>query len=227
MVQTLAETRRDVRSHVDESVEAFWEDSELDRWIWEAARDIARQGEVLQAVRSIDTTAGRVNYDLPEDLLRIHRVEHRRSSGYIQPLEPRQIGELDDVWWTNRESGGLPLFYSVYGTPGIEGSQLYVFPVPSDTVKDGLRIFYLRLPRKPLQDKDPVEVPAGWEDLISLYVEVNALRKAGSPRWREAQEMYDAKLESMIRMTRSFTDQQSSFITGREAYPFWLPPFDY
>lgn len=210
MTATLAETRADVRDHLDELVPAFYPDLTLDRWIYEGARDVARRGEVLQDVQSYTLQADQVNYDAPPDMVRIHRVEYRQSTSYVYALEYRTIDSMDDVWFTSREvAGSLPEYWSFWGTPGIASSQIYIYPIVSNATADGLRVFYYRLPHKPEVDTDPVEVPAGWEDLVVLYCEMNALRRAGSARWQEAQTMYEARLLTLIEVTRQFTDQQT------------------
>lgn len=208
---TLEEMRQDVRDHIDEAVPAFWDNTMLDRWIWEAARDIARKTTSLQSKKDYDLVANQVTYDVPLDMIQVHRVEFRQTPTYCYALEYRTIDGMDDIWFTSREvAGSQPMYWAIWGTPGLESSQLYIYPIVSSNIEDGLRLYYYRLPRKPVEDDDQVEVPAGWEDLVPLYCEMVALRRGGSPRWQEANALYQERLGAMMEVTRQWSDQQTT-----------------
>ncbi len=207
---TLQELVDDTRSHLDESQPQFYEPQELVRWIWEGLRDVARRAEVLQAHRSYTIEANRLTYPAPEDALRLYRVEYRQSSSQIWMLDYVPLNELDAYSGQSREiPGSIPQLWSFWGTMGGPNSQIYLFPAPSSTIADGMRVYYYRLPIRPdAGDMDaPVDIPVGWEDLIPLYVEQVALRKARDPRYQEAAALYEARLGQMIDLTRHATDQ--------------------
>lgn len=211
---TLLDLRTDVRSHVDEQTAVFWTDEELNRWCNEALREIARRSETLQNQKSYTVIANQEAYILPEDMLRIYRVEYRRTSDYRVPLEFRPFNEMDSVWGFSRTGGGTPDFYSIWSYPGEGGQGLYIYPIPSETLNDGLRVFYYALPRNLESDDDVAEIPAGWEDLVPLYVEYTARRKEASDnRWREAYELFESRLKEMMKTTRNWSDQQN-FLVG-------------
>lgn len=210
MAVPLLELVEDARSIIDESVAAFWTPDELNRWIYHGARDIARRTETLRDVKSYVVEANRFSYDAPELLLRMHRAEYRRA-GVVWPLEIKPLLEMDSLWWisANEVPVGTPQWLTSWGTPGIGGSQLRLYPTPSETLDDGFRLYFYRLPMKPEQPDDLVEVPVGWEELVTMYVEWRALRKAGSQRAREAKEAYETSLADMMAVTRQPSDQAS------------------
>lgn len=216
---TYGELKEDVLNHLDATLSGFWENAEILRWCNEALRDVARRSEVLQTVSSYTINANQITYPLPEDMLRIYRVEYRSSSSYIKPLEFQPLQTMDDIWYWSREvTGSQPDYYSIWGYPGGDESALYIFPIPSETLADGLRIFYYRLPRKMLNDYDIADIPAGWEDLIPLYVEHVARRKeARDQRWQEALQLYEERLQQMMDVTRQWTDQQTNAMTAPES----------
>lgn len=220
---TLVDLRTDIRSHLDELTATFWEDAELNRWANEALRDVARRTEVLQKDRSYTIVADQIAYPFPEDMIRIYRVEYRQSDSYIKPLEYKSFQELDDIWYTSREvTGALPYFYSLWGYPGGAENGIYIYPIPSDTIADGLRAFYYGLPRTMIKDEDPAEIPAGWQDLVPLYAEYVARRKeAQDSRWREALELYEMRLKELHSVSRHWTDQQTSISADNRGLPFW------
>lgn len=226
MVATAAELLADVRQHLDETAAQFWTDDVLYYWMYEALRDVARRTECLEDVKRYTIVGGQQQYDLPTDMLRINRVVYRQTTGYTYSLQLSTLQNLDDVWGTAQEiAGSQPYWCAVWGTPGMGTQQLYLYPTPSTTLDDGLRVFYYRLPKKPgsTHPGDPVDIPSGWEDLVPLYVEIVARRKeARDSRWKEAQALYEARLEAMVETTRQWHDQMNFLGRETSGYPIWL-----
>lgn len=224
---TLADLRLDIRSRVDELTANFYTDADIDRWANESLRDVARRGEVLQAIKVYDIIGNQVSYDAPADMIRIYRAEYHQSSSYTIPLEYQPLASMDDIWYTSRTvPGSIPYYWSWWGFPSDQDrSQVYLYPVPSANLAQGLWLFYYRLPRKMTNATDPADIPAGWEDLVPLYAEVVCRRKDNDRRWQEAQELYEAKLQHLFEVSRQPTDQMT-FISGNAngvgRLPGWL-----
>lgn len=212
-MSTLAECRQQTRSHLDEQTEKFWDDtSEIDIWIYEAAKDIARRAEVLSDTHVIRTKADQRTYDFPPDLLRVHKVVYENDDGTAYTLEFVPIAQMDDYHGGVRYNGtGRPSHWSSWGFSG-DSQQFVLDRAPSEHAN--LVLYYYRLPRKPVADSDPVEVPAGWETLIPLYAEHVARRKDNDGRWQEAYTLYREQLEEMKRVTRNHSDQATVFSPG-------------
>lgn len=227
---TLTDLLADCRQHLDETNAIYWTDAVLVYWIYEGLRDVARRTECLEDVKRYTIVGGQQQYDLPTDMLRINRVVYRQSTGYTYALQLSSLQNLDDVWGTAQEvAGSQPYWCAVWGTPGLGTQQLYLYPTPSTTLDDGLRVFYYRLPKKPdvNAEANPVDIPSGWEDLIPLYVEIVARRKeARDSRWKEAQDIYEARLAEMVDVTRQWHDQMLTFGEETSGYPIWLTQGD-
>jgi hypothetical protein len=206
---TLKDLRDDVRSHLDETIAEFWTEDELDRWVYEGLRDVARRTECLPATKAITLISNQAEYEAPTDMLRIHKVEYVQDSSTSYLLNYVPFHNIDDIWYHSRQvAGSNPHTWTFWGYPG--NGKIYVYPSTSSTVKDGLLVYYYRLPRKLSSPEDPADIPSGWEDLIPLYVEVLARRKESKDtRWRDAQLLYEQRLEDMIRHTRLPSDQAS------------------
>lgn len=231
---TLAELITDCRSHLDESIAGFWDDVELARWCWEAARDIARRTEWNQKTSTQDIVANQQTYTVPDEMLRAFRVEYRQTASYSYALEIKDFHNMDDLWITGRQvSGSQPYACAFWGAPGSRDGtaarqQLYLYPTPSAAVTNGLILYYYAIPKK-VDTNDfnaTVEVPSGWEDLVPLYVEVVARRKESrDARWREAFDLYEMRLAELMKHTRSWSDQQDTSFSGVAGYgalPAWL-----
>lgn len=191
----------------------FWESDELTAYINEACREIARRSETLKKWKSYKVEAGREAYPFPEDMFRIYRVEYRRSSDSAQVLEYQPFQSMDDIWFRSRgTTGGDPIYWTEWSYPGAADNGLYIYPIPSDTISDGLRVMYYALPRLMISEDDIAEIPAGWEDLAVLFVEYKARRKeAQDNRWQEAYELFETRLKEMLKTTQHWTDQQTYF----------------
>lgn len=224
---TLLELRTKARRRLDELTARFWADADLDDWINEGARDLARRAEVLQTTDTITAIAGQQQYALPTDVLRVHRVEWSRqgtfdSTAQITALEYRPFNTMDSVWWSSQmTTTGDPYWYTMWGYPPT--LNLILYPVPDETVAQGLKVYYYRSPATATADGDTVEVLGGWDDLIVDYCEYSALRKDADPRWQEAKALFEAKVQNLIETSRHWTDQAGTFTTDRAGVlPAWI-----
>lgn len=168
-------------------------------------------------------TSGKQTYSLPTDFIKAQRVEYVQSASNRYALEFRSIDEMDDVWYSSRTTTGQPTFWTMHGFAGADSNQVYIYPAPTSGVS--IDFFYYRVPRKPVADNDVVEVPAGWEDLVPLYVEILCRRKDDDLRWKEAAELYDDRLESFIASVQQPTNQMRQFSGSGPAGPSWMDWF--
>lgn len=227
---TLLEVRTDVRSRLDETNAAsgYFTDTELNRWINEAQRDIARRAEVLQSFNtSVNAVVGTAKYNLPSDVIRVHRIEFvPTGSTQVYPLESRTYDELDQYWGVNPTTQrSYPSYYAIWGVPGGTSLQVQFYPVPSNT--GVFNIYYYRLPGALTADGNTLDIPEGWQDLVALYCEYVAKRKLRDSTWSEAKQLYDESLENLVAVSRDYTDSPRSLIYRGSAVPQWLYEFDY
>jgi hypothetical protein len=226
MTVTLLTMRTDVRAHLDEATASFWTDAQINSFINDALRDIARRTETLQTITTVAVSAGTRNYTLnfSPNIIRVHRVEFDPGpgSGPIYPLEARQFYELDHIWGVNQtQTRAYPDYWALFGFP--PSLQIYLYPVPSQA--GNLNVWYYRLPNVVSADTDVLDIPEGWWDLVTLFAEYQALRKDADPRFADAKAIYEEKLGQMIDMTRKWHDQAGMITTGRTWLPQWLTAF--
>lgn len=169
----------------------------------------------------------------------VNRLYPKKAAGHERAFKIEEVPHTGTVWcpttpagtWVARRRGATFVTgnCAIWGAPGLGTQQLYLYPTPSTTLDDGLRVFYYRLPKKPNLNapNDPVDIPSGWEDLIPVYVEMVARRKeARDSRWKEAQDIYEARLKEMVDVTRQWHDQMLQFGTETSGYPIWLTQGD-
>lgn len=223
---TLSELRTELRNRLDESSARFWEDTELNTYINRGLKDVGRRTETLLTyVTDIMVTAGFPKYPLPNDVLRIHRVEFVPvNTTDTYPVEARSHQEMDQYWGVRQSiTQSYPNFYVLWGITGIDAS-LQLYPVPSQAGQ--LNIYYYRVPAELTSDSQEAEIPAGWDDLVVLYAEYEAMRKDRDPRWQDAKQLYETGLSTMIDLTRELHDQAQYMYVGRSAVPWYLYEFD-
>jgi hypothetical protein len=221
MSDTLVGMRTKVRRRLDEVTARFWNDTDLNDWINEAAREVARRAEVLQDTKFIDAVGGQQQYPMPTDVYRVHRVEFARSASSVQPLEYRDFNNMDSVWWSSqRTTPGDPYWFTMWGFPPT--LSLIVYPTPSTSIAQGFKVFYYRMPATVAADSDTVEVPAGWDDVVLDYCEYSALRKDADPRWQEAKQLFEDKMNHMTDTTQRWIDSAGAVTAGNGALPRWI-----
>lgn len=218
---TLSDVRTDIRARLNENTARFWTDAQLNTWINEACRDVARRTETLQDFHtSLLINAGLGKYDLPSDVIRLHRVEFiPLGSDNTYVVEPSTYQEMDRMWGTNQTSMmSYPYYFVLWGFP--PGLTIQLYPIPSQA--GSLNIYYYRQPKTLTNDTDVVEIPEGWQDLLSLYVEYVAKRKDRDMTWQEAKTLYEEQIQYMMDRTRVWHDQARVMTIGGSALPDWL-----
>lgn len=176
MTRTLLQVRTELRERLLEATARAWDDADLNSWINEGARDVARKTECLTASSLLAVTALDRDYSITVAVVRIHRIEWQPSnSSQIYPLEGREFNTMDGIWWTGQATRqGTPQYYATWGYPPDITIVLY----PTPTVSGNLKLFYARMPTDASGDAVAVDVPEGWHDLVMDYAEYRAFRRA-------------------------------------------------
>jgi hypothetical protein len=228
--KTFASSLADTRAQLDETnVDSrYWSDPELLQYINDGVRDIARRAEVLQSFNStLDAIAGQAKYNLPLDVIRVHRCEFvPENSTLVYPIGASTYDELDQIWGINQlVQNSFPSNYACWGAPGSMTIQFY--PVPASP--GSFNIFYYAMPADLLTDGTDaaklLNVPQGWEDLLVKYACARALLKMRDQQWQVFQSLYDNDLQYMIDVTRQAHDNGRYVQTQTGSVPQWLYAF--
>lgn len=220
-----------VRDRLDEQSTASspnWTDINIRRWGNEGLEFIARETECLLATTTIAVVAGTQTYStaaINPSFTRIHTMRFEPTGvTNIYNLTYHDFNIMDRVWgsWPTRQ--GDPEVWTAWGYP--PSLSIILYPVPS---RAGLlRLYYYRLPTKITEttnadDGLTLDLPAGWDDLLVMYVEYSALRADRDPRWQEAHALFHQALERMIFLTQRPSDQSGSMVmAGTALVPRWL-----
>lgn len=225
MSRTLSSLIEQVRSTLDEPQSRFWSDAELIRWINDGLTDVARRSQTLQQYSAtIAGVAGQSKYNLPTDLINLHRVEFTpASSTQTYPVQLMTRAELDQYWGMDQTTqSSYPWAATVWGFPGTSTSlQLQIYPTLSSS-GGTINLYYYRLPTPLASVNDIAEIPAGWESLIIDFCEYRAKRKSRDPSWQEAKMLYDEAVDNLIDTTRQWHESNQAITRGFQTVPSWL-----
>lgn len=212
-----------IRSQLDEvsTTGAFWADSELLAWANDGQKDMSRRAEDLQTFdTSVAVSANVAKYSLPTNVIRVHRVEYVQTGDTrTYPLQASTYDEMDAIWGTMQATPTTsPQYYVMWGTPGATGTtalKIQLYPVPSSAGL--LNIFYYRLPVDMTVGGSTVDVVAGWEDALVVYVSSRALMKDRNPMWQDYKTLYEQSMANLIDMSRQWHDQ-SRFVSTNAGF---------
>lgn len=230
MAIDLADATTAVRSLIDEPVSQFWTQAEIYGWLNEACAVTQREVEFAQkGPIAIATTAAVQTYLMPSDVLRIHRVEFVPSNNlsYTYSLDFRGYNEMDSAWGNLKTlPSAYPEHYTLWNNPNntgtaLAGLNLLLYPVPS--VTGTLNLYYMRAIVPAVLTTDYLDVLPGWENTAINYAAYRALRKDADGRWKDFRDEFQADLERMKTVTRTYSDQAGTFSTGSQNYnPLFL-----
>jgi hypothetical protein len=210
----------EIRDFLDEPTAQQWSDTQLTSYINLGQADVQRKSEALRQLVTLDVLENVQKYVAPSDILRIYRLEYIPSgSTQTYGLEFRGYNEMDAVWGTYQQyTGAFPSLYTLWSNPPT--LQIVAYPVPSQS---GIfQCFYYRQAVPVVLSTDTLDCLPGYESLIYDYAVYRALRQDADPRWQDQFNMYQQNLDSMIALSRSFTDQANFFSTGTSNVPAWL-----
>ena len=216
----LSSALTEVRNFLDEPIPQEWTDAQLTSYINLGQADVQNKSEELRQLVTIEVLENVQKYVAPSDILRIYRLEYiPEMSTQTYGLEFRGYNEMDAVWGTYQSyTGAFPSLYTLWSQPPT--LQIVAYPVPSQS---GIfQCFYYRQPVPVVNPTDTLDCGTGYESIIYDYAVYRALRQDADPRWQDQYNLYNTNLESMISLTRSFTDQANFFSTGTSNVPAWL-----
>lgn len=222
MPVTLKEARDLLRVRLDEPSPRRWQDHQLNAWINEGCRDVARRAECLHSEGTIAVLANvqTISLSTLTGLTKVNRVEWQTTGDSAKvALEYRDFNNMDAVWFDHQSvTKGRPDYYTLKGTP--PSLSCVVYPTPSQA--GTLRVHYWRVPADAGADATTLDLPEGWSDIVLDYAESRALRRDGNPEWKAALETYKDNLAALVETTRRYTDASTVISPEVGHLPAWL-----
>lgn len=200
MALTVNQIVKAVRNRLDERTASFWQDADLKEWINEALRDLGRRTKHIKDTDTLTTIAGTAEYTLQNDVIEVEMVFYAPGDGRQCQLVGRSFEGMQAVWGQYRDqTGGDPAMWTIWGTP--PAMKLRLYPAPSTSSKT-VTVYVTRLPATIVEDNasdsTAVDFPDAWVDLVKDFVEFSALRRNRDPRWQEAMNLYNQRVDEMI-----------------------------
>lgn len=171
----------EIRYALDEATAAAWTDAELlvyfnhaQEWLVDVIENV--NGDYFVTSANLNTTAATASIALPSDFRKLKRLEYingntsHNNAPVIWPIRWQDKIGLWYWWNITASSTGTPLYYY------FQGSNLMLYPVPSSSVTNAIRIWYCkRLPD--VTTSTSSEIPAEWHRLLVQKAALQALQK--------------------------------------------------
>lgn len=182
----------------------------LRTWIEEGTKEIARRTECLRDDTTIAVSANTASVTGPTDMVRIYHAQFEPTGqSLIYPLQYMDRKSMDPLWGTHQgiSTSAYPEYYTTWDTP--PALTIRLAPIPSSA--GNLRVFYYRLPAtistSGSDDADTLDVPAGWEDLVTDYVEARGYRKdRRAEDYQLAMQSFQEKLIALAETSVRYMD---------------------
>lgn len=213
MAKTLFTIRKSVRHYLDESTEADWLDSDLNRIInGQYQRVVTAVMETFEnyyiTEATTDTDANVQEYQLPDDFFKMRRVEinydiNNHPTGFVRAL-PIDLDVIrGSISNTNLGAGSFssPVYY-------IQGNVIGFIPIPDKVGDEAIKIWYIKQIPDLSEDSDTINIPYPdrYYGIIAKAAAAEALRK-GQQESVEAKRLEDEAQADIDRMKRELEDR--------------------
>ena len=167
----------------------------IDGWLDEGAEQLLLETRIQIDIAELPLTAGSSDYDLPSDVLLLHRVLLREENGTETPLLPM---DADEILERRRftPSGSGPVYYTLQGATlvmvypaALAGQSLVVYFVPKPAAWAGA-------------NDSPAEVPGWAHPAIEVYAKWKAAEYDDKTTAQTAED-YAKQWEDWVRKVRS------------------------
>ena len=142
--------------------------SELDiiRWINDAQEEIALTNEgLMETTSSTDTIKGQGVYDFPENLAVLRSLKYKGFR--LKSLSFAEFNEYIDGYTSPDSSTnygtGVPDMFMVWE------EKISLFPVPDETVVNGLTLYYMQHPPTVSNMADNLTIPRNYHNSVVNY----------------------------------------------------------
>lgn len=138
-------------------------DADIYRWINSAQLQVVAKIAPIKAKGTTNVVEGQKIYDL--SALAIHQIDSIHYNGNYLPQ--KNFSEAERVIFEfpeNPDSVADPAFWYEYA------GQVYLYPVPNQTIVGGLEIFYVKMPSPVSSGADALTIPDKYFDAIASWV---------------------------------------------------------
>lgn len=150
---------RVTRTFGDESNAQITE-ADIIRWINDGQNEIAQVQELLESTATTVTTAGRVDYDLPDTLVRLKAVYYDDMK--LPNLSTQEFDEWIRQWNDGSKGSGDSYVYTSWG------NKVTLFPAPVDEKE--LKLYFSCFPKPVSAKTDDLSLPLRYHNRIVEYV---------------------------------------------------------
>lgn len=213
MAKTLLTIRNDVRHYLDESTQADWLDTDLNRIINKNYhRVVASVIDVFEdyylTEATADIVADQQEYALPSDFYKMRRVEINydidSSNSSFSRCLPMNIDQV------RYNLGNANIGVKILRNPSyyIQGDLIGFIPIPTTAGDEAIKIWYIKQKTDLVEDTDTIDIPYPdrYFGIISKATAAESLRK-GQQETVEGERLEMEAQNDLERMKRELEDR--------------------
>jgi hypothetical protein len=205
---TLGELRTLVRTRLDEPSEVYWSDDDLNDFLNEATREIARRALNLESQETFTVHGGQAEYGQADhgltSLIMVNVLYYQPTGNTMRyPLQYTDVNNGNAIPWfsTQDQTQAIPELFTAWGV--VPDLKFTLYPTPS---QDGeCFIFYWRYPTTMVADGDVAEIPTGWHDLAVTYACYLGMLRDRDQRFAQYFQKFDADITYLISLSTRHT----------------------
>lgn len=214
----------DVRRELLETTGAFWSDAELLRHLNRAQNDYVNRTRILEDTAFLSTTAGRADYQLPENwisakLVLFNAKDNDTDNDSWQRLYPTSLEkmgqETPNFLSDATESRGTPSKYFIWN------KRMYLDPKPDTKIASDLYLFYKAKPVEITALTQSIEIDDSLAEGLNAYILWKAWSKSKETALADEQkEIYANYIGEGRRWAKRRSGDQRNKVDIESATPF-------
>lgn len=161
--KTVSDVKKDVERTFGDEADIQISESDIIRWINSAQREILINNRIIKSTGTTDITGGVSEYTLSGlDIISIQSIHYKgrklvyrsfnEAEEHIQKCDPLKTASGDPSLWF--EWGGV----------------VNLYPVPNESISNGLVIYYVKEPHKVSSTSDQLSVPDSYYENVLQFV---------------------------------------------------------
>lgn len=198
-----------IKSQMGDEAQVVITDADIIRWINDGQVEIVTNNQSLNLVKAVTSiTPGKAEYPLMQDeaffgLLLVNSIHYKNRR-----LNSSTFQEAEEFMLTDKEnaSGTPSLWYSVAGV-------LHLYPIPEESVDNGLSIFFTKTPRRVKNLTDYLDIPDSYFNALVEYAMSKAYEMEENT---QMSQMKTQQFEKSLNIQQNRTvPQTAEFLTIR------------
>lgn len=211
-VFTVSEVIEKIQDELDLQEETFIDQAEYIEYINEALDEAEAEIHSIyegyfNTTSTISLVSGTAAYNLPTNMYanKIKHVQFKRNSTDFYRVPRIRLQEIAAV----EEQTTADLTFDIQNDGTANGPQIVFYPTPTESITDGIRLWYIRNVERVTALADKVEIPE-FNQFVFSYIRVKVARKELNPILAEYKEELERQRQLMkVSLSEMLPDEET------------------